>query len=316
MNQEDNVCEETTLTEDKKTENSGVERTLPQKPSTVLGKFKDVDALAQAYNALQAEFTRRSQRLKELERETENWKAKKENADVLGVEKLRKKSKAKRAESKRFDTFMADVAAERVAEKPVLNAMENSFVGAVQKESVENIPLSFTEDTAVSDMPQDVSGFAETGKMAVEAEKTETAEKHETVVKNEAAEIAEEPMTKDGGETVEEGKSVGVGIEGVVRESTETPVAKMYDVETNDAKMNAGKINDTVLSSEGLYEKVLANEDVRLRIIGEYLASIGKSGAPVTCGNAGIFAAPPLRARSIADAGGMALQYFKAKPQP
>ena len=32
-----------------------------------LGKFKDVKALAEAYRALEAEFTRRSQRLKELE---------------------------------------------------------------------------------------------------------------------------------------------------------------------------------------------------------------------------------------------------------
>jgi hypothetical protein len=37
------------------------------KNPTILGKFKDVDALLQAYNSLQAEFTRRSQRLKELE---------------------------------------------------------------------------------------------------------------------------------------------------------------------------------------------------------------------------------------------------------
>lgn len=38
-----------------------------------LGKFKDVKALAEAYRALEAEFTRRSQRLKELEasKETE-----------------------------------------------------------------------------------------------------------------------------------------------------------------------------------------------------------------------------------------------------
>jgi hypothetical protein len=37
----------------------------------LLGKFKDVDALLQAYNSLQAEFTRRSQRLKELENKTD-----------------------------------------------------------------------------------------------------------------------------------------------------------------------------------------------------------------------------------------------------
>ena len=69
--------------------------------------------------------------------------------------------------------------------------------------------------------------------------------------------------------------------------------------------------SEPILSSEGLYEKVQKDEQVRLRIIGEYLASIGKSGVPVTCGNHGILAAPPLRAKSIADAGGMALHYFK-----
>ena len=36
-------------------------------PTELPAKFKDVDALLQAYNSLQAEFTRRSQRLKELE---------------------------------------------------------------------------------------------------------------------------------------------------------------------------------------------------------------------------------------------------------
>ena len=35
--------------------------------ATELGKFKDVKALMEAYSALEAEFTRRSQRLKELE---------------------------------------------------------------------------------------------------------------------------------------------------------------------------------------------------------------------------------------------------------
>ncbi len=38
-----------------------------EKAAAVLGKFKDVKALMDAYTALEAEFTRRSQRLKELE---------------------------------------------------------------------------------------------------------------------------------------------------------------------------------------------------------------------------------------------------------
>ena len=36
-------------------------------PTADLGKFKSVDALLNAYNSLEAEFTRRSQRLRELE---------------------------------------------------------------------------------------------------------------------------------------------------------------------------------------------------------------------------------------------------------
>ena len=35
--------------------------------ASALGKFKSVDALLSAYRSLEAEFTRRSQRLKELE---------------------------------------------------------------------------------------------------------------------------------------------------------------------------------------------------------------------------------------------------------
>ncbi len=38
-----------------------------EKVAADLGKFKDVKALLDAYNSLEAEFTRRSQRLKELE---------------------------------------------------------------------------------------------------------------------------------------------------------------------------------------------------------------------------------------------------------
>ena len=38
------------------------------KAAAGLGKFKDVEALMQAYTALEAEFTRRSQKLKELEK--------------------------------------------------------------------------------------------------------------------------------------------------------------------------------------------------------------------------------------------------------
>ncbi len=57
MDNKENVCE--------KISTAGQE----EEEKSPLGKFKDVNALLHAYNSLQAEFTRRSQRLKELERE-------------------------------------------------------------------------------------------------------------------------------------------------------------------------------------------------------------------------------------------------------
>lgn len=49
--------------------------------ATDLGKFKDVSALMKAYNALQAEFTRRSQRLRALENAVDNSTAELKDAD-------------------------------------------------------------------------------------------------------------------------------------------------------------------------------------------------------------------------------------------
>lgn len=88
--------------------------------SAVPGKFKDVNALARAYGALQAEFTRRSQRLRELERTVEKFERGELGAARSGAEKLRKNAKARREETKRFDEFMAmnvEVGARETEEK-------------------------------------------------------------------------------------------------------------------------------------------------------------------------------------------------------
>lgn len=55
----ENINEQTACTE----HNASIE----QGAEVSLGKFKDVEALLSAYNSLQAEFTKRCQRLKELE---------------------------------------------------------------------------------------------------------------------------------------------------------------------------------------------------------------------------------------------------------
>lgn len=294
MNQEDNVYEETTLTEETKTMNMGAEEKMrAQNTSAVLGKFKDVDALAQAYNALQAEFTRRSQRLKELERKTENQNAeisgaKQENVNVLGVEKLRKNAKVKRAQAKQFDAFLADIAVEKDAERPVV---ADSNVSEQENLQTENLQA---ENSQTENAPKEEEMLVKASALdTLDNEKPENVEMRDVSAENE-----EELMAKE-------------------RERMQSTTRFNHDTAVVEgqrrAERSVAENGASLLSSEGLYEKVLENEQVRLRIIGEYLASIGKSGVPVTCGNAGILTAPPMRAKSIADAGGMALHYFKTE---
>ena len=57
------------LTENKQATADTAEAEVKEGAVTGLGKFKDVKTLMKAYTDLEAEFTRRSQRLKELEKE-------------------------------------------------------------------------------------------------------------------------------------------------------------------------------------------------------------------------------------------------------
>lgn len=215
------------------------------KDSTVLGKFKDVDALAKAYESLQAEFTRRSQRLKELERLAENFQSGKATASDSGAEKLRKNASRKREESKAFNEFVNEM---ETATKT--SALENEREPA--REVFEN-PIPMVE---------------------VNAEKFEK---------------------------VTDGTSV--------QESQEEDKAERSSALEGERKTSVAE-NGIADPSEALYQMVTQNESVRLKIIGEYLKSIGKSGAPLTVGG-GTVASPPTRPTSIGDAGTMALHYFK-----
>ncbi len=224
MEKEENVYEETTLTED-------VAEAKEKEASTVLGKFKDVSALERAYESLQAEFTRRSQKLRELEKEMENFK----KATGGGAEKLRKTAKARREETKLFDAFVADMGmASREKEKPV----------DLEKEEESKI-----------------EGTAETPSVS-------------TPEKADAKEGNEENIEAEKGLPEKEGEGA-------------------------------------FLSAEELFKRANDDESVRLRIVGEYLASLGKSGAPLTTGGVSRLASPPTKAKTVGEAGNMALMYFR-----
>ena len=231
-----------------------------EKGSAVLGKFKDVSALERAYETLQAEFTRRSQRLKELERAAENFKA---EQGVDGAEKLRKNAGVRKERTKEFDGFVAEI--------------ERGF--AVEPKKDDGKPTGGTDEKVE----------------AVETVKTD------------------ENTQTDGASTVGDGNNVPVIARSVEDEEEKVEAAISADdgIAENNIKKASFDVADGAISDETLYRKALENESVRLKIIGDYLSSVGKTGAPLTMGASGTLATPPLKARSVSEAGEMALRFFK-----
>ncbi len=188
-----------------------------QKGLTGLGKFKDVNALLQAYTALEAEFTRRSQRLKALEKVTEN---------------------------------------DRVKPEP---SPEENASAEVETGSAENCASS------------DEKTPAPVQRIECTPNETEVC-KPDTHAENSAA-------------NKEEGSF--------------------------SPAFSSVRNTEYQFADDELYSAVLANEAVRLKVIGEYLNSIGKNGAPIVKGGTGTLAVQPTKADTIHSAGAMALRMFK-----
>ncbi len=243
-----------------------------EKDQTVLGKFKDVNALVKAYEALEAEFTRRSQRLKALEKAAENLGGEERKSGASGVEKLRENAAQRRVQERAFDRFVAEIETENAGEG--------------------DAELCFNKPDEKS---RAGGGVADGEKVFVsaQAENAEAAEQFssQTIV-----------QAKESGQGLQEAGSyqkseVGSGVAPCVQQNILSPVVEECEKPT--------------LSHEELLERASRDEGVRLKIIGEYLSSLKKSGAPLMQGGGGTLAAPPLRARSVSEAGQMALQALK-----
>ena len=265
MKNKDNVFAETEGTEKGMEQGMGTEIECPEEVSTLPSKFKDVNALANAYASLQAEFTRRSQRLKELEKLTENLGDQAVLRGGSGAEKLRKNAQARKAERQAFNAFVADMG--------------------------RGNPDGQTGETGtVAHKPDGEEGAFEMGREDVKDGDGKTMQAREKL------EIAVAAVTENAG--LGDGKKENEAENGLDFFRTEdASVAERMEKE---------------LSADELYAKVSRNEEVRLKIIGEYLASVGKTAAPLTVGGVGAFATPPRKVGSIGDAGDMALLYFKS----
>jgi hypothetical protein len=215
--EKDNVLVEEQLKTERE-EKDGEVLAKEKNGSAVLKKFKDENALSQAYGALEAEFTRRSQRLKALEREFAK----------LQAEKLEKDGEVK-------ENLDAD----------------------------EEIP-SQTKDAIVE--PENESFVGD------ESEKKEGLR----------GEL--ERSSLDGAKT----------FESIAKSSNEQGIAH-------------------TISDEEIYSRASQNEEIRLKIIGDYFASLKKSDAPLLRGGQGTISTPSSKASSLSQAANMALRYFKSE---
>lgn len=269
MEKEENVYEEIVRAEaaDTEKEKARVRETErgAESDSTALGKFRSVDALMKAYGSLQAEFTRRSQKLKELERALENFGGREA---ASGAEKLRKNAALRRERAQAFDGFLAEA-------------------NGGGKTTVSDSASTVAEETDASALDAQA---ADSANLALKPDGAESPAIAEDTVMPKGA-TAEETSVADGVATATAAQTGRAG-----EKASSLSVAKAEEAKT---------------SSDALYEQASRDEKVRLRIVGEYLASIGRTTPPVMTGGTGVALTPPLRAKSIGDAGEMALRYFK-----
>ncbi len=283
MEKKENVYEKTEGTGEGSGMENGAKEDCRTSAPTVPTKFKDVDALVRAYSALQSEFTRRSQRLKELERKVENLEGE-SLVGGSGVEKLRKNAQVRKAEMERFDHFVAET--ER---------------GSAQEDGQDEVSAQdgVQEKTTGAEVYGDGTLYPE---KPTEEQPLKTksgvgnGENGDTMYALKSSANAPAQVESDvGGEKAADNAVKGIGMQAREGEKVASVAGSML----------------SLAPSETLYAQVCRDEKVRLRIIGEYLSSLGKTSAPLMTGGVGAFTTPPFRAANITEAGNMALLYFK-----
>ena len=132
--------------ETKVPQTAGAAEAEKDKAAAVAGKFKDVKALEEAYLSLQAEFTRRSQRLKELEASIakalpENLDEQTKNSDTEAEQKSQASSTV--SPTNILEAAMADENIKNaiIADENIKNAIISDYLKTVSNK--KSVPLIF-----------------------------------------------------------------------------------------------------------------------------------------------------------------------------
>lgn len=130
-----------------------------KKDAVSYGKFKDADALYSAYNSLQAEFTRRCQRLKELEERDKKTAARGDMCAEFG---------GKTKETAAAESFVGNPTGNAAG-----NSAENVAEKSMSEESTEAEKKVKNEENSENKISENKNAFAVGATLAPEAKKGE-----------------------------------------------------------------------------------------------------------------------------------------------
>lgn len=298
---------------------------------TSLQKFKDVESLCKAYNSLESEFTKRCQRIKELEGKLEKLCGQ----SFSDVNDLQKAEIGAQKSNEIAESSRDKIAAERAETIQMTKASETEN----PKESADNgtIDRLIASDKGnvegtINDSATKSTGELFSAEQAFCEKESETLNdkvydktlKCDVITKPTEVEMRKtiENLSSDGlKESVSEGNKV-VDVLGFFKDYPESTahIGELEALCEGDFSLSSLQrayiaiLKKKEATAPAVRETEVLPEAVKLMVIKDYLNSLRKKEGPTLMGGSGVIPmTPPVRPKNIAEAGALAQNIIKLK---
>ncbi|MDD4839200.1 MAG: hypothetical protein PHE93_00820 [Clostridia bacterium] len=282
------------------------------KSTVEIGKFKNAEELLKAYNALEAEFTRRSQRLADMEKRSN------QAAD--------KKSHSEEGE-KTFDNSSGEIDGKKT-EQPNTNQDAISAFDAQatyeNKSDFEEILNTQEKKFELSEITFDENAESEENNADISSSKNESSSEYESICENESCceddtDIeTQNPINTDESEWKEKVDKFFL-LNPKAQPFAKQIAREMISDDSLKNDKNGLEIafsrflvksykspNELAQNDEFLSKYVFSNEEIKSRVIEDYLTGLSQKKTPATIKSSGVTTlTPPSRPKSLQEAGWM-----------
>lgn len=299
---------------------------------TSLQKFKDVESLCKAYNSLESEFTKRCQRIKELEGKLEKLcgpSFSDTNDSVKAETEARKANEIAANSSDKIAVEKAETNQMTKAfdetEKPKEN-VDNGTIGrliASDKGNFEGTINNSVAESAEEPFSKEQDFCKKESETASDKVYDKTL-KCEAITKPTEVEVQKtiENLSTDGlKETVSEGNKVVDVLEFFKNYPESTAhIGELEALCGGDFSLSSLQrayieiLKKKEAAAPAVHETEVLPEAVKLMVIKDYLNSLRKKEGPTLMGGSGVIPmTPPVRPKNIAEAGALAQNIIKLK---